>query len=257
MAFTREVKATVDFEEFLREQAEIRARNESAGDLYEILEITKEVRDPPVQQMFGEDQRPWSEELKTLGTDAIKATLFNEDEEEKKEKCQSFLDSVFVELDKKEIEQQQRKIQGLTKEKEVQVQQESTFDRFRGAKGLQLFMEEGKKVMMNEIVWFKNKKLVKSIRVLFDDMVKSGQMSKEEHLQALISCYKQQFEVNLKNITETLESLEAEEDEADEADNAEKIDFLLLDVSNSFVRFFAGFIKFVFFSFPCRKKLKQ
>ena len=115
-------------------------------------------------------------------------------------------------------------------------------------------MEEGKKVMMNEIVWFKNKKLVKSIRVLFDDMVKSGQMSKEEHLQALIGCYKQQFEVNLKNITETLESLEAEEDEAD---NAEKMDFLLLDVSNSFVSFFVGFIKFVFFSFPCRKKLKH
>ena len=149
MAFAREVKATVDFEEFLRAQAEIEASNESAGDLHEILGITKEVRDPPVQKMFGEDQRSWSEELKTLGTDAIKATLLNEDEEEKKEKCQSFLDSVFVELDKKEIEQQQRKIQSLTKEKEAQVQQESTFDRFRGAKGLQLFMEEGKKVMMN------------------------------------------------------------------------------------------------------------
>ena len=251
MAFAREVKATVDWEELLKAQEEIRARNERVPTLEELCAPP---RDPPVQKMFGEDQRSWSEELKTLGTDAIKATLFNEDEEEKKEKCQSFLDSVFVELDKKEIEQQQRKIQGLTKEKEVQVQQESTFDRFRGPNGLQLFMEEGKKVMMNEIVWFKNKKLVKSIRVLFDDMVKSGQMSKEEHLQALISCYKQQFEVNLKNITETLESLEAEEDEAD---NAEKIDFLLLDVSNSFVSFFAGFIKFVFFSFPCRKKLKQ
>ena len=254
MAYAREVTATLEWEELLRAQAESSARDEHWRNLHEILGITEEVRDPPVQKMFGEDQRSWSEELKTLGTDAIKATLFNEDEEEKKEKCQSFLDSVFVELDKKEIEQQQRKIQGLTKEKEVQVQQESTFDRFRGPNGLQLFMEEGKKVMMNEIVWFKNKRLVKFIRVLFDDMVKSGQMSKEEHLQALISCYKQQFEVNLKNITETLESLEAEEDEAD---NAEKIDFLLLDVSNSFVSFFAGFIKFVFFSFPCRKKLKQ
>ena len=116
MAFAREVKATVDWEELLRAQAESSARDEHCN-LHEILGITEEVRDPPVQKMFGEDQRSWSEELKTLGTDAIKATLFNEDEEEKKEKCQSFLDSVFVELDKKEIEQQQRKIHGLTKRK--------------------------------------------------------------------------------------------------------------------------------------------
>ena len=239
MAFAREVKATVDWEELLKAQEEIRARNERVPTLEELCAPP---RDPPVQKMFGDDQKSWSEELKTRGNDAIKATLFNEDDvKETKEKCQWFLESVFVELDKREIESRK---QNLTTEEEMQVMlSHKSFDRFRGPNGVQLFMKEGKAIMTKEIIWYKNHKLPLLSKMTFENAVKLGEISKEKYFLTLVTLYKQEFEEGEMKLAkfDTDEAFEAFLDDEVEKFH-EKIDFQLLNVSDSFVRIYFGVV---------------
>ena len=169
-------------------------------------EEKEEVREPLTQVMFERELVEYSEELKVQANHAIEASLlyiqkeegFEKDEEQAKERCQEFLDMLFVEVDKKEIERIQEL--ELTESEKAQVHQESPFERFRGPEGLQTFMKEGKKVMQQELKWFYNKVLgrwdYKAFRDHTNHLVDSGQITEEKWVEMIFSQYKRHQAMN-------------------------------------------------------------
>ena len=147
---------------------------------------------PPIELMFKEELKDYSEELKTLGNDAIESTLFVEKEgryqkdvEQAKEKCQSFLDLLSVEMDQKELE---RKEQG---EEMMEVQQESRLERFRRPDGLQLFMKYGEQFMIRKVAWYYKAHLREDVGVTWQRLMDIGKITEAQRSEMACLMYKE------------------------------------------------------------------